>query len=226
MSSHDSFVSSGSSPNSTLCRDCWLTLDGVVLIERGKQHRHYFVPEGEPSKQFGLDLGHVRASTLGTNGSTLHFEFKQLSSQASRLIVDAIGQSHAELINLEFHLPQYGLRSNSNPLEAISFLKQITAKTAHLGLVSGLDSVRQHIREQFEQARRVHERPRIPPTDVKPEVSLTDRAAPIFRRIITTPAEHRRRDCVSYEIVEPNVHDLNALFDEALVSLGFNKRQS
>ena len=89
-----------------------------------------------------------------------------------------------------------------------------------------LDSVRQHIREQFELARKLHERPRTAPTDVEPEVSLTDRAAPIFRRIMTRPTEHRRRDCVSYEIVEPNVRDLNALFDEALISLGFNKRQS
>jgi hypothetical protein len=89
-----------------------------------------------------------------------------------------------------------------------------------------LDTVRQRICEQFELARKLHERPRIVPTDVKPEVSLADRAAPMFRRIMTTPTEHRRRDCVSYEIVEPNVHDLNALSDEALVSLGFNKRQS
>jgi hypothetical protein len=84
-----------------------------------------------------------------------------------------------------------------------------------------LDNVRQHIHEQFELARKLHERPRIAPTDIEPEVSLTDRAAPIFRRIITTPTEHRRRDCASYEIVEPNVHDLNALFDQALASLGF-----
>jgi hypothetical protein len=88
-----------------------------------------------------------------------------------------------------------------------------------------LDAVRQHIREQFELARRLHERPCIARTDVKP-VSLTDRTAPIFRRIMTTPTEHRRRDCVSYEIFEPNVRDLNALFDEALISLGFNKGQS
>ena len=89
-----------------------------------------------------------------------------------------------------------------------------------------LDAVHQHIREQFELARKLHERPRIAPSDVRPEVSLTDRAAPIFRRIITTPTEHRRRNCISYEIVEPNVRDLNALFDEALISLGFNKGQS
>jgi hypothetical protein len=87
-----------------------------------------------------------------------------------------------------------------------------------------LENVRKHIREQFERAHKLHER--IAPTDVKPEVSLTDRAAPIFRRIITTPTEHRRRDCVSYEIVEPNVRDLDALFDEALISLGFNKGQN
>jgi hypothetical protein len=131
----DAYQSSGCSPSSTLCRDCWLTLDGVVLIDRGKQHRHYFVPEGEPSKQFGLDLGHVRASTLGKNGSILHFEFKQLSSQTSRLVVDAIEQSRAQLINLEFHSPTYILRSNLNPQEAISFLKQVPAETAHVDLV-------------------------------------------------------------------------------------------
>jgi hypothetical protein len=84
-----------------------------------------------------------------------------------------------------------------------------------------LDSVRQHIREQFELARKLDERPRIAPTDIEPEVSLTDRAAPIFQRITATPAKHTRRDCVSYEIVEPSVRDLNALFDEALASLGF-----
>jgi len=87
--------------------------------------------------------------------------------------------------------------------------------------MSNLEAVHQHIREQFELARKLHERPRIASTDVKPEVSLTDRAAPIFQRIMTTPTEHRRRDCVSYEIVEPNVRDLNALFDDALASLGF-----
>jgi hypothetical protein len=87
--------------------------------------------------------------------------------------------------------------------------------------MSNLDAVRKHIHEQFELARRVHERPRIASADVKPKLSLTDRAAPIFRRIVTTPTPHRRRDCVSYEIVEPNVRDLNALFDEALSSLGF-----
>src|SRR5258707_7242311 len=99
----DPFSRSGSSPNSTFGRDRWLTLDGVVPIEKGRQHRDYFVPQGEkPSKQFGLDRGFIRVSTLGTNGSTLHFEFKQLSSQTSRLTVDAIEQSRAELVNLEF----------------------------------------------------------------------------------------------------------------------------
>jgi hypothetical protein len=92
--------------------------------------------------------------------------------------------------------------------------------------MSNLEAVHQHIREQFELARKLHERPSIALTDVEPEVSLTDRAAPIFRRIMTRPTEHRRRDCVSYEIVEPNVCDLNTLFDEALISLGFNKGQS
>jgi hypothetical protein len=84
-----------------------------------------------------------------------------------------------------------------------------------------LDSVRQHILEQFELARKLHERPRIAPTDVEQEVSMTDGAAPIFRRIMTTPTEHRRRDCVSYEIVAPEVEDLDALFDSALASLRF-----
>jgi hypothetical protein len=105
-----------------LLRDCWLTLDGVVPIEKGRQHRDYFVPAGaKPSKEFGLDLGHVRVSTLGTNGSVLHFEFKRVGASA-RLIVDAIEQSRAALINLEFHSPTYILRSGLNPKEAISFL--------------------------------------------------------------------------------------------------------
>ncbi|HEY6128222.1 MAG TPA: hypothetical protein VIW23_08585 [Candidatus Acidoferrum sp.] len=50
---------------------------------------------------------------------------------------------------------------------------------------------------------------------------MADKAAPILRNITSRPAKHTRRDCVSYEIVEPNVRDLNALFDDALVSLGF-----
>jgi hypothetical protein len=132
----DPFSCSGSSPNSTLLyRDCWLTSAGIVPIEKGKQHRDYFVPEGgeKPSKQFGLDLGHVRASTLGTNGSVLHFEFKRVGPETSCLIVDAIEQSRAELINLEFHVP-YTLRSSLSPQEAISFLKQVPAET-HLDLV-------------------------------------------------------------------------------------------
>jgi hypothetical protein len=52
-------------------------------------------------------------------------------------------------------------------------------------------------------------------------MSLADKAAPIFQRISAISTEHLRRDCVSYEIVGPTVCDLNALFDEALVSLGF-----
>ena len=87
--------------------------------------------------------------------------------------------------------------------------------------MSNLEAVRQHIREQFELARKLHERSCIARTDLKPEVSLTDRAAPIFQCIMTTPTEHRRRDCVSYEIFEPKVDNLEALFDEALASLGF-----
>src|SRR5712671_1673911 len=124
----DPFQSSYSSPNSTWLRDSWLTLDeGVVPIEKGKQHRDYFVPEGgeKPSKEFGLDLGHVRVSTLGTDGRTLHFECKKLSPQTSRLILHAIKRSRAEVVNLEFHLPQYTLRSNLNPQQAISVLEQV-----------------------------------------------------------------------------------------------------
>ena len=108
----------------------------LFLLKKGKQHRDYFVLEGEkPSQQFGLDLAHVRASTLGTNGSVLHFEFKRIGPETSCLIVDAIDLSRAELINLEFHVPKYALRSGLNPQEAISFLKQVPAKTAHLDLV-------------------------------------------------------------------------------------------
>ena len=122
----DPFQSSGSSPNSTLLRDCWLTIAGIVPVEKGKQHKDYFVLVGErPSKQFGFDQGHIRVSTLGTNGRTLHFEFKKLSSQTSRLILHAIKRSRAELVNLEFHLPQYTLRSNFNPQQAISVLEQV-----------------------------------------------------------------------------------------------------
>jgi hypothetical protein len=118
MSSHDdSFVSSGSSPT---LQDCWLTTDDSVLIEKGKEHRDYFVPDGEkPSKQFGLDLGHVRVSTLGTDGSTLHFEFKEPNPQTSRLILQTLQQSRAKLINLESHLPLYTLRTNLNPGEVL-----------------------------------------------------------------------------------------------------------
>src|SRR5713101_3384677 len=133
----DAYQSSGCSPSSTLCRDCWLTLDGVVPIEKGKQHRDYFVPEGgeKPSKKFGLELGYVRVSTLGTKGDVLLFEFERIGPETSRLIVDAIEQSRAELINLEFHVPKYTLRSSLNPREAISFLKQVSAESAHLDLV-------------------------------------------------------------------------------------------
>jgi hypothetical protein len=92
--------------------------------------------------------------------------------------------------------------------------------------MSNLDEVHQHIHEQFELARKLHECPRIALTDVEPEVSLTDRAAPIFRRITTTPTEHRRRDCVSYEIVAPNVDNLDELFAEALASLDSNRKRN
>ena len=205
----DPFQSSGSSPNSTLlCRDCWLTIAGIVPVEKGKQHRDYFVPEGgeKPSKKFGLELEYVRVSTLGTNGNVLLFEFERIGPETSRLIVDAIEQSRAELVNLEFHLPEYTLRTNLNPQEAISFLKQ-AAETARLDLV-------------FENHLSLF---LIRPVSFTGQswLTLEDKAAPIFRCIMTTPTEHRRRDCVSYEIVEPNVRDLNALFDEALASLGF-----
>lgn len=110
----------------------------LFLLKKGKQHRDYFVLEGEkPSQQFGLDLAHVRASTLGTNGSVLHFEFKRIGPETSYLIVDVIEQFCSELINLEFHVPKYTLRSSLNPQEAISFLQQVRAETAHLDLVFG-----------------------------------------------------------------------------------------
>jgi hypothetical protein len=133
----DPFSCSGSSPSSTLCRDSWLTIDGIVPIERGKQHKNYFVPEAEkPSKQYGLDLGHVRVSVLGTkDGSVLHFEFKSVNPGTSRLIVDAIQQSRAVLINLEFHCPRYTLRSNLSPQAAISFLQETVPPTTNLDLV-------------------------------------------------------------------------------------------
>ena len=85
-----------------------------------------------------------------------------------------------------------------------------------------LVSIRSRIAAEFERTRKLHERPRPSSiSHVRQEFTLADKAEPILRRIMTTPTEHRRRDCVSYEIVEPNVHDLNALFDEALASLGF-----
>src|SRR6266404_5289127 len=113
----DAYQSSGSSPNSTLlCRDCWLTSAGIVPIEKGRQHKDYFVPDGQkPSKQFGFNLGYVRVSTLGTNGRTLHFECKKLSPQTSRFILDAVKRSRAELVNLEFHVPKYTFRTSLSP---------------------------------------------------------------------------------------------------------------
>ena len=81
-------------------------------------------------------------------------------------------------------------------------------------------TVRQHIREEFERAHKLHERPRIPTSHVKSEISLAERAAPIFLRITATRVQHRR-DGFVHEIVEPDVRDLNVLFDEALISLGF-----
>ncbi len=116
--------------------DCWVTIRGIVVIEKGKQHKNYFVPQGaKPSKHFGLDLGHVRVSTLGTNGAVLHFEFKELNPQTARLIVDAIEQSRAEIVNLEFHIPKYTLRSNLSPQAATSFLREAVPATTNLDLV-------------------------------------------------------------------------------------------
>jgi hypothetical protein len=78
------------------------------------------------------------------------------------------------------------------------------------------------IAAEFERARKIHTPlPNAPSTGLKSELTLADRAAPILRRITARPANHTRRDCVSYEIVEPKVDDLEALFDEALASLGF-----
>jgi hypothetical protein len=59
------------------------------------------------------------------------------------------------------------------------------------------------IAAEFERARKIHAHlPDAPSTDLKPELTLADRAAPILRRITARPAEHLRRDCVSYEIGE------------------------
>lgn len=108
-----------------VARDCWLTIDGIVPIEKGLQHRDYFVPAGEkPSKQWGFDLGYVRVSTLGTAGSTLHFEFKELSSETVCLVVGAIERSDATIINLEFHVPKHSLQINLTAAAAISLLRQ------------------------------------------------------------------------------------------------------
>jgi hypothetical protein len=90
-----------------------------------------------------------------------------------------------------------------------------------------LDSIRSKIAAEFERARKIHTPPtKAASTDLKLELTLADRAAPILRHITATPAEHTMRDCVSYEIVEPNIENLEALFDAALNSLGFNKGQS
>jgi hypothetical protein len=65
----------------------------------------------------------------------LLFEFKRIGPETSRLIVDAIEQSRAELVNLEFHVPRYTQQLSLSPQDAISFLKQVPAETAHLDLV-------------------------------------------------------------------------------------------
>jgi hypothetical protein len=118
-------VRSGNFPTPALQQDCWLTIDGIVPIEKGKRHRDYFVPDGEkPSKQFGLDLGNVRVSTLGTDGRVLHFEFKRISPETSLLILGAVEGSGAVLINFEYHVPKYTLRPNLSRREAITFLER------------------------------------------------------------------------------------------------------
>jgi hypothetical protein len=90
-----------------------------------------------------------------------------------------------------------------------------------------LETVRKHIRQEFERAHKLHTQPHVALYDrIKPQMSLADRAAPILRRITARPAKRTRRDCLSYEIVEPNIENLEALFDAALISLGFNKGQS
>jgi hypothetical protein len=82
--------------------------------------------------------------------------------------------------------------------------------------------IHRKISAEFERTRKIHTTPtKAASTDLKSELTLADKAAPILRNITSRPAKHTRRDCVSYEIVEPNVRDLNALFDDALVSLGF-----
>jgi hypothetical protein len=83
------------------------------------------------------------------------------------------------------------------------------------------------IAAEFERARKIHTPlPNAPSADLKSELTLADRAAPILRRITARPAKRTRRDGLSYEIVEPNIENLEALFDAALISLGFNKGQS
>ena len=89
-----------------------------------------------------------------------------------------------------------------------------------------LDAIRQHIREQFERSHRLNAHPCASTNSLNSEISLADKAAPIFKRITATPAEHRRNDGLVYEIVEPKIENLDALFDEALVSLGFKTEVS
>jgi hypothetical protein len=85
-----------------------------------------------------------------------------------------------------------------------------------------LDSIRKKISAEFERSHILHNRLRpAPNVDMRAELSLSDKAAPILQRITITPAEHQRRDCVSYEIVVPQVDDVDALFAEVLASLGF-----
>jgi hypothetical protein len=82
--------------------------------------------------------------------------------------------------------------------------------------------IHRKIAAEFERARKTHTPPtKVASTDLKSELTLADRAAPILRRFTATPAEHTRCDCVSYEIIEPQVNNPDALFEEALTSLGF-----
>ena len=86
-----------------------------------------------------------------------------------------------------------------------------------------LDAILRRISEEFDRAHELHATRPCTETvkHVKPEPSLADKAEPILRGIATMPSKHLRRDCVSHEIVVPNVHNLHELFAEALASLGF-----
>jgi hypothetical protein len=83
------------------------------------------------------------------------------------------------------------------------------------------------IAAEFERARKIYTpHTKVVSADLKSELTLADKAAPILRRITAKPAKHTRRDCVSYEIAVPNVDNLDELFAEALASLGFKREAS